>query len=238
MKITMKRLLLIILTMAAFTPLKAQNDYKIITGQFEKGAPQVQEAFAQLFGEDGTKEKFDFYFHWYNIPHEFGHCILDFYGRSVGKVREEMLANRFAVAYWKSAGYSKELAELKEMLESILETFPDPVPEGRSFEEYFTEIWGSDELIKVSVYGYLQFKGVLIAMEEGESLEEWLAGEGIDGFQAPQDWKPVAYSIGAESAELYLEDLQKYLRASGVSIPSAVVELCDAPSTHCARKVQ
>ena len=117
MKITMKRLLLIILTMAAFTPLKAQNDYKIITGQFEKGAPQVQEAFAQLFGEDGTKEKFDFYFHWYNIPHEFGHCILDFYGRSVGKVREEMLANRFAVAYWKSAGYSKELAELKEMLE-------------------------------------------------------------------------------------------------------------------------
>jgi len=38
--------------------------------------------------------------------------------------------------------------------------------------DWYTEIWGSDLLVSVPVYGYLQFKGVLLAMEENESLQD------------------------------------------------------------------
>ena len=213
-------------------------DYKIFTGQYEKGPAEQQEAFKQLFGADDVQNKFDFYFHWYNVAHEYSHCILDFYGKSVGRVQEENIANKFAVKYWKSVGFDKELAELKKLLEERLAVFPNPVPADKTFEDWFTEIWGSSKLMEVPVYGYLQFKSVLIAMDDDGDLESWFAAMGIDGFKCPNDYKSDKYPIGAKSAIDYLKNLQSFFKSSGLKVPTVGIELTDSPMTHFSQKMQ
>jgi len=238
-RITLLAILLFagIVTLSAQAPENKTFDYKIITGQLEKGTQAQKESFIQLFGEEDTQAKFDLYFHWYNIAHEYGHCLLAYHGKGMGKVQEELLVNRFAVSYWKAAGLTDELDELKVLLENILKSFPNPVPEGRSLVEWYTEIWGSDLLMSVPVYGYLQFKGVLLAMEGNESLTEWLDSVGIRYAGKSLESKSAVYPINSESAALYLMDLQNNLKRLGVSIPSAGVQLIDDPTTHCAQKV-
>lgn len=237
MKTIFRLTLAIILICGGYISSSAREfDFKIITGQFEKGSTEQKDAFIQLFGSENTQEKFDLYFHWYNIAHEYGHCLLDYYGKGIGKVQEELLVNRFAVAYWKYAGYSDELEELKSLLEDVLKSFPNPVPEGKSLVDWYTEIWGSDLLVSVPVYGYLQFKGVLLAMDEDESLKEWLDGVGINTGSSDHIARTY-YPLQAESAIHYLEDLQNNLKGLGLKIPSAEVELIDNPSTHCAQKL-
>ena len=213
-------------------------DYKIFTGQYERGNAEQQEAFKQFFGDDDVQNKFDFYFHWYNVAHEYSHCILDFYGKSVGKVQEEIIANKFAVKYWKSVGFDEELARLKVLLEERLSAFPNPVPEDKTFEEWYTEIWGSSKLMEVSVYGYLQFKSVLIAMDDDGDLEAWFAAVGIDGFVCPKDYKSGKYPIAAGYAVNYLNDLQCFFDKSGFKVPNVGLDLTDNPTIHFSQKMQ
>lgn len=213
-------------------------EYKIITGQFEKGTPEQQEAYSTLFGDENIQFKFDFYFHWYNIAHEYGHCILDFNGKSIGGVKEEILANKYAVSYWKQAGFSNELAKLKEMLEKAIESIPNPVPESKTFVEWYTEIWGTPQLMTVPVYGYFQFKSVLIAMEEAENLSSWFAEAGIAGFTQSGDYISAKHSITSISASKYLNDMQKNLSHSGINIPNVEIELTDNPMIHCSKRMQ
>ena len=213
-------------------------DYKIFTGQYEKGNAEQQEAFKLFFGADDVQNKFDFYFHWYNVAHEYSHCILDFYGKSVGRVQEEILANKFAVKYWKSVGFADELAKLKVLLEERLSTFTNPVPEGKTFEEWYTEIWGSSKLMDVSVYGYLQFKSVLIAMEDEGDLESWFAAVGINGFTCPKDYKSSKYPVTADSAVKYLNDLQNFFKKAEFKVPNVGLTLTDNPMTHFSQKME
>lgn len=213
-------------------------DYKIFTGQYEKGNAEQQEAFKLFFGADDVQNKFDFYFHWYNVAHEYSHCILDFYGKSVGSVQEEIIANKFAVKYWKSVGFTEELAKLKVLLEERLSTFQNPVPEGKTFDEWYSEIWGSSKLMEVSVYGYLQFKSVLIAMEDEGDLEAWFAAVGIDGFTCPKDYKSGKYPVTAESTVKYLNDLQGFFKSAGFKMPTVGIELTDDPASHFSRKME
>ena len=213
-------------------------DYKIFTGQYERGSAEQQEAFKLFFGADDVQNKFDFYFHWYNVAHEYSHCILDFYGKSVGSVQEEILANKFAVKYWKSVGFDEELARLKVLLEERLSTFQNPVPEDTTFEEWYSGIWGTSKLMDVSVYGYLQFKSVLIAMEDEGDLESLFAAVGIDGFTCPKDYKSGKYPISAGYAVRYLNDLQSFFKKAEFKVPTVGLDLTDNPMTHFSQKMQ
>lgn len=213
------------------------QDYKIITGRFESGTAEQQGAYAGLFGTDDTQRKFDFYFHWYNIAHEYSHCLLDFYGKSVGGVEEEILANKFAVAYWRAAGFVDELATLKAILEGALSSFPNPVPEGKTFTGWYTEIWGTQQLMNAAVYGYFQFKSVLIAIDETDDLTQWFAKVGIDGFAIAKDCVSKKYPVKAESAADYLNDLQSFFKAAGLEPPTVSLDLTDDPMTHCSKKM-
>lgn len=64
--------------------------YTIVSGCFEKGTPEQQAAFVHLFGTENTQYKFDLYFHWYNIIHELGHCLLAQNDVKHSPVREEL----------------------------------------------------------------------------------------------------------------------------------------------------
>ena len=95
--------------------------YTIQTGKFEKGTKEQQSAFINLFGCENIQYKFDFYFHWYNIVHEYGHCLCSHSNSDIIGLKQEFLVNDFAVNLWAYAGYEKELKALYKMLNEILE---------------------------------------------------------------------------------------------------------------------
>ena len=67
--------------------------YKIISGQYGSGIEDQQAGYKMLFWEDNIQYKFDLYFHWYNIIHELGHCVVDTQKINMSKVQEEMFVN-------------------------------------------------------------------------------------------------------------------------------------------------
>lgn len=216
-------------------------DYKITTGCLERGTDEQKGPFVMMLGEN-AQHKFDLYFHWYNIVHEYGHCLLDFHKHDSCGVLQEMLVNQFAVSYWKARGFQDSLNELRAMLEATLANFPCPVPAGEDFIGWYEKIWNTELLMSVPVYGYLQFKSVLMALDEMPDLAGWLKKAGIKGFSLPENSafqkKPAAaYPIEAASAPKVLADLMAFLETAGVVHPEVCVELADDPSQHFCRPV-
>lgn len=138
--------------------------YKIISGQYELGSEEQQSGFKMLLGEDNIQYRFDLYFHWYNMVHELGHCLLDSLQIKMSEVQKEMFVNEFAVAYWKYVGAEAQINELEEMLYSINSNIDSPVPNGISFVEYYESIWRTEVLDSVMLYGYFQLNSVLEAI--------------------------------------------------------------------------
>lgn len=209
--------------------------YTIITGRLEKGTQEQQTAFIQLFGTENVQYKFDFYFHWYNIAHEYGHCLCDCYQSDIIGLKQEFLVNRFAVSLWRYAGYEQELDCLKKMLNEVLRDIKNPVPAGMSIEDYYEQIWGTDQIMDVAVYGYLQFKSVLIALECRPELADVLREMGIHEEINSVTCPHKKYFVTAETAKEVLNDLRRFLDALGIEQPEADVELIDDPWVQCMR---
>lgn len=209
--------------------------YIIITGQFEKGTQEQQAAFIQLFGPEYVQYKFDFYFHWYNIAHEYGHCLCNHYQSDIINLKQEFLVNRFAVSLWRYAGYERELDCLQKMLNEVLRSMKNPVPVGMSMEDYYEQIWGSDQIMDVAVYGYLQFKSVLMALEYRPELTDVLREMGIHEEINSVTCPHKKYPVAAETAKEVLNDLRHFLDALGIEQPEADVELIDDPWVQCMR---
>ena len=72
--------------------------YVIMSGKFESGNEEQQQGYTMLFGAENIQYFFDLYFHWYNLVHEMGHCIVEKQGAKFSKVDEEMYVNSLAVA--------------------------------------------------------------------------------------------------------------------------------------------
>lgn len=206
----------------------------IYSGQFEKGTQEQQAVFSQLFGSQNTQYKFDFYFHWYNIIHEYGHCLCMYYDSDIIGMKQEFLVNRFAVSIWRFAGYEQELKDLEKMINEILQRIKDPVPNHMSFTGYYEEIWGTDELMKVPIYGYFQFKSVLMALENREDLENVLIEMGIHKEVGDQSLACKKYPISADTAKEAIHDIRHLLNSLGIEQPLVDVELVDDPSIQCA----
>lgn len=202
----------------------------IYSGQFEKGTQEQQAVFSQLFGSQNTQCKFDFYFHWYNIIHEYGHCLCMQYDSDIIGLKQEFLVNRFAVSIWRYAGYEQELKDLKIMINEILQRIKNPVPEHMSFTEYYEKIWGTDELTQVPIYGYFQFKSVLMALENREDLVNVLMEMGIHKNIDNQSLAYKKYPISADTAKEALHDIRHLLDRLGIEQPLVDVELVDDPS--------
>ncbi len=211
------------------------ESYTIYTGQFEKGTPEQQAVFVRLFGVADTQCRFDFYFHWYNILHEYGHCLCSHCDSAVLGLEQEMLVNHFAVGLWAYAGYEKELQLLRTMLDGILARLPDPVPTELSFMAYYRQIWGTERLMEVPVYGYLQFQSVRLALEKRERLEDTLREMGIRIRLAGCPVPRRDYAISAAAAKEVLKDARRLLDRLGVGQPAAEVMLVDDPSVHCVK---
>lgn len=208
--------------------------YSIYSGQFEKGTSKQQAAFIQLFGLENIQYRFDFYFHWYNIIHEYGHCLCMHYHSDIIGLKQEFLVNRFAVSIWQYLGYEDELESLQKMIDEILQRVKNPVPDNMSFIDYYEQIWETDEIMKVAVYGYFQFKSVQMALENRENLETVFEEMGIHKKISNRRPFYKKYSISAYTSKEALRDIQHFLDSLGVEQPLVDVKLVDDPSIQCA----
>lgn len=209
--------------------------YTICTGQFEKGTQEQQAAFIQLLGSDDVQYKFDFYFHWYNIVHEYGHCLCSHHESKIIGLKQELLVNRFAVSIWKYAGYENELKSLHKMLSEILQNIKNPVPDNMSFTDYYEQIWETDKIMEVPIYGYFQFKSVQIALEAENELATVLKEMGIHNEINNNPFPHKEYSVSAKTAKEVLNDLRRLLSHLDIEQPMVDIELVDDPSIHCVK---
>ncbi len=216
--------------------------YTITTGQLEKGTGKQQAAFIQIFGAENAQYRFDLYFHWYNIAHEYGHCLCDFYGSDIIGLKQELLVNRFAVSLWKYAGQDETLDQLQKMLDEILQKMQTPVPEHMSFTDFYEQIWGTEQMMEVPIYGYLQFKSVHDALRGNAGLAPTLREMGIPDVPADIDCirhgdivdiLPRKYAVCSQTATKALHDLQCLLHDLGIEQPTTAVKLVDDPAIHC-----
>lgn len=209
--------------------------YTIYTGCFEKGTREQQSAFIHLFGAENIRYKFNFYFHWYNIAHEYGHCLCSHYQSKEIGLQQELLVNRFAVGIWRYGGYERELNSLNKMLKEILKNIKSPVPDSMSFEQYYEHIWGTESLMEVPIYGYFQFKSVQMALESKEKWTDVLQKMGIRKEIIHSGFPYKQYAVSSQTAKDVLNDLQCFLNRAGIEQPAVTVELVGDPAIHCAK---
>jgi len=208
--------------------------YIIYSGQFEKGTPEQQAVFGQLLGNQNTQYKFDLYFHWYNIIHEYGHCLCSYYDADTIGLRQEFLVNRFAVSIWHHLGYERELEKLGIMVNEVLQRMENPVPSCMFFTEYYEQIWETNEITKVPIYGYFQMKSVQMALENREALENVLVEMGIYKKIDNQSFNYKEYQISADTAKQVLYDVCQLMNLLGIEQPQVDIEMVDDPSVQCA----
>ena len=236
-------------------------NYVIMSGKFETGNEEQQAGFAMLLGSENIRYKFDLYFHWYNLVHEMGHCIVERYGAKMTPLQEEMFVNRFAVGYYRLIGEDARLDELRQILQASVDAMPSPVPEGEGFEAFYERIWGTEQLMNVMVYGYLQLNSVLMALKSESTLDAALQELGLSlslsssgslGSDAslssdtlrsddslsssPKALARCDLPVSSENAEAFLNTARENLLRLGIDVPEIRLELQDDPLIQCARE--
>lgn len=208
--------------------------YKIISGQFESGTEKQQEAYKMLFGEENIQYKFDLYFHWYNIIHELGHCIVDAQKINMTNVQEEMFVNEFAVAYWKHMGKEDKIEELGNILKEIMSNMPSPVPDNISFVRYYESIWGTELLNDVMLYGYFQLNSVLEAIKCNKELKTVLK---VLDIELSSNTAMTEYdgTICAKNAYKVLSNAVENINKLDIEPIQIDIELVDNPMIQCAQ---
>ena len=207
--------------------------YKILSGKFETGDEGQQMGYKMLFGEENIQRKFDLYFHWYNLVHEMGHCLVEKYGLRKSKVQEEMYVNEFAVSYYRYAGETERLAELKNILQGVVDQMPSPIPDGETFIAFYERIWGTEALMNVMTYGYFQINSVVEAMNKERDFADVVGELGIN--LKPAAVRKCEEDIVSENAVLFLDTAIKNLIACGIDVPEIKLELVDNPMIQCAQ---
>ena len=207
--------------------------YKILSGKFETGDEEQQMGYKILFGEENIQRKFDLYFHWYNLVHEMGHCLVEKYGLRKSKVQEEMYVNEFAVSYYRYAGETERLNELKNILQGVVDQMPSPIPDGETFISFYERIWGTEALMNVMTYGYFQINSVVEAMNKERDFADVVGELGIN--LKPAAVRKREEDIVSENAVLFLDTAIKNLIACGIDVPEIKLELVDNPMIQCAQ---
>lgn len=209
--------------------------YVIMSGKFESGNEEQQQGYKMLFGAENIQYFFDLYFHWYNLVHEMGHCIVEKQSAEFSKVDEEMYVNSLAVAYYRYMGEDEKLGQLKERLTNILNQVPAPMPEGEGFVDFYTRIWNTEAINNVMIYGYFQLRSVLEALKNEKDLDAVLKEIGVE-IKASENLEKCTAEIKSDNAVLFLETARKNLISLGVEVPEIRLELVDNPMIQCARE--
>lgn len=126
---------------------------------WEQVIPEQKTFFYDLAGgEKQGKELFGLLFNGFYVIHEMGHSMESAHQiKFKNSYDSEYFANQVAILWWRENGKAKELKQIYEQLNLIIPKLKNPVPEGQTIEQYFTENYekaGANPY----VYGYMQFK--------------------------------------------------------------------------------
>lgn len=122
---------------------------------------EMRQVFRTFSGGDDTAAEHFFraFFNRFLVAHEAAHWFQDHAGRRESTLYEnERMANRFAVAFWRTQpGGERLLEELERLAARAAANLPDPTPSGEDAAAYFGanyQMLGRDPL----KYGYYQFR--------------------------------------------------------------------------------
>lgn len=210
--------------------------YKIISGRYETGTQVQQMGYNQLFGIENIQEKFDLYFHWFNIVHEIGHIIIDTPKIDMDRVDEELFVNCFAVAYWRCVDKCNNLKKVQYMIENILKHMPSPIPQGKTFKNFFKNIWGTEQMNSVMMYGYFQISCVAEAFKSNRTLSDLLLEIGYENIDMSLV-KPYGENVNSKNAINVLNQCIVNLNNMGIKITDVNIELVDNPEIQCCQQI-
>lgn len=117
-------------------------------------------------GKDNGEKVFGLFFNGFYLPHELGHGLQDtFEGEVAGSYKNEHFANTVAILWWRKQGKEKELKQCYDFAKKMLPTLPNPVPEGKTIEEFYTENYRMATQ-NVKMYGFMQWTQFLEIYED------------------------------------------------------------------------
>ena len=205
---------------------------EIITGLYGVGTPEQNALVDRIMGGERAAERFEVYFHWHNLLHELGHGIVWFYTADrPHPMDEEVLVNRFAVAYWRRYGQADKLEILRETVDDAAGQFTRPVGEGVSAMEYAKAKWGQEELYNFNNYGWFQMSCVADVLREELDLRTVLEQMGCKTFAEPPR-QLLCYELDAETPEQIVADAVAVLRDWGIVLPGVRVTFDDDLNRH------
>jgi hypothetical protein len=211
---------------------------EIITGRYHKGTPDNDEIIHAIFGKEYAEERFEIYFHWYNILHELGHGIVEFNSKNQPHpVDVEQLVNDFAVAFWLYYGEAEKLNEIENIVTYALAQIKSPARKGMTHIEYAKGKWGTKDLYNFNNYGWFQFSCVKASLYERKKLELVLEMIGIENVKT-QPSKTVTYDLLKEgTVSKIIDDAVIILREWGVVILDVYVTFDNDPNRQMCRIV-
>ncbi len=204
----------------------------IITGRYGKGAPSDNEIVDNIFGKEYARERFELYFHWYNLIHELGHGIIEYNSASrLHPVKEEQLVNDFAVAYWTYYGEKEKLDELDTIVSYALKHVKRPA-DNLTHIEYAYNNWGKEELMNFNNYGWFQFSCVKNSLSEKKPMESVLPQMGVQCV-ITNEQQLLPYTLrGEKISEKIVGDAVRIINKWGAALPDVSVAFDDDPNRH------
>lgn len=210
--------------------------YKIISGRYETGTAEQQSGYNQLFGSENIQEKFDLYFHWFNIVHEIGHILIDIQKIDMDKVAEELFVNCFAVSYWRITDNCNRIKKVENLIKNILKIMQNPVPQGVAFNDFFKGIWGTEQMNTIEMYGFFQMSCVAEAFKSNRTLPELLSEIGYENIEMSL-LDSYNGDVNSKNSIEVLNHCISNLNKIGVKLAKVNIELVDNPEIQCCQQV-
>ncbi|MBE6936658.1 MAG: hypothetical protein E7458_09260 [Ruminococcaceae bacterium] len=215
------------------------HDYRIriVTGQYQTAPSEQKAMIRELLGED-PEQKFELYFHWYNLIHELGHAIMMFHSDvRPHPAEEELLVNQLAVAYWTHYGESKRLSQLRTLIHDVLNRFPAYLMEQSDYLCYAKSHWEEETFFTFLQYGWFQFNCVKAALSSELTLQQALEQMEIVGV-VPQAAEPEPSELEERSPAQIIEEAVSRFPSWGILLPDQIeVVLCNDANCHMCEAV-
>ena len=195
----------------------------IVTGKYETGSQEIKNEIMRILGSENTSYMYNIYFHWYNVMHEVGHAICTykitdekvFYEQDF--VKQEIIVNDFAVAYWSHYGEKEKLEKLKVIMSKAFENIINPAP-NMNYIDYAVSNWNNPDFWTFNNYGFFQFSCVRNSLSNPKCLKEILtcmSGKSI----TPQPKQLLEYTVDTGMSAKIVQDAVKIINKWGIDLP-------------------
>ncbi len=207
----------------------------VYTGRYGTGNEEENAFINKVMGPN-AEDNYKLYFYWYNVVHESGHGLMMFNGNKKQTYAEnEMLVNKFAVAYWRRFGEEEKIIKLEQIVDYALSQLNNPAKNGQSIVEWFNENYENQmKNQSFNDYGYFQFASVKEALESDKSLED-IVYEMTDKRVTITDKLLTYNSIDEESSTQVIMDASDNYREWGLNYPEhdmIVHNYINQPNNH------